>query len=148
MRYASQFTYSRVYELGRNLGSIKAHSDLRFWSRRIGWVNRWKISRPRLYISHSASMDMTVQVTVIGHEMREAILEGFEDEHTLQDLRDYWEEHFVHIDWTKNTVEDDKSVEIGKQEAVPWADVAERTLGELNLEVHETLTLKVSHTVG
>ena len=91
---------------------------------------------------------MTVNVTVIGHDGRHELLEGFEDEHTLQDLRDYWEEHFDHIDWVKNLQESDKSVEIGKQEAVPWADVAESTLGELNLEVHNTLTLKASHIVG
>ena len=91
---------------------------------------------------------MTVNVTVIGTNSTEQILEGFEDEHTLQDLRDYWEEHYELISWPKNTDEEKKSVEIGKQEAVPWADVAESTLGELNLEVHNTLTLKASHIVG
>ena len=91
---------------------------------------------------------MTVNVTVIGHEGRDELLEGFEDEHTLQDLRDYWEEHFITLDWVKNLKEENKSVEIGEQEAVPWADVAESTLGELNLEVHKNLTLKASHIVG
>jgi hypothetical protein len=91
---------------------------------------------------------MTVNVTVIGTNSTEQLLEGFEDEHTLQDLRDYWEEHYELISWPKNTDEIVKAVEIGKQEAVPWADVAESTLGELNLEMHKTLTLKTSHIVG
>ena len=84
---------------------------------------------------------MTVNVTVIGHDGSEVLLEGFEDEHTLQDLRDYWEEYFITLDWVKNLEESNKTVEIGEQEAVPWADVAESTLGDLFLELEKTLRL-------
>ena len=91
---------------------------------------------------------MSVSVTVIGHDGRNELLEDFEDEHSMQDLREYWQVHFVHIDWPKNTSEDEKSVEIGKQGPVPWADVEDCTLGELDIEIHKTLELKVSHVVG
>jgi hypothetical protein len=91
---------------------------------------------------------MTVSVTVIGHDGRDELLEGFEDDHTLKDLRAYWQEHFDHIDWVKNIKEEERAVEIGKQEAVPWADVVKSTLGDLKIEVHKTLTLTSSHIVG
>ncbi len=91
---------------------------------------------------------MSLTVVVIGHDARDETLEGFESEHSMSDLRDYWEEHFAHIDWPKGTDEGEKAVAIGKNEPVPWADIANSTLGEMNLEVHGTVELKVSHVVG
>ena len=91
---------------------------------------------------------MTLDVVVIGHDGRDETLEGFEEAHCLSDLRDYWEEHFAHIDWPKGTKEEVKAVAIGKSEAVAWTTVANQTLGEINIETHTTLTLTTSHIVG
>jgi hypothetical protein len=91
---------------------------------------------------------MSVTVVVVGHDAREETLEGFEKEHSMSDLREYWEEHFSHIDWAKGTDEKAKAVAIGKNEPVPWADVANSTLGEMDLEVHGTVELRESHIVG
>jgi len=89
-----------------------------------------------------------VSFIIIGEDSVEEEVEGFDGDHSMKDVREYWEEHFPNISWSKGTLEKNYAISIDKRAPLQWADVSARTLDDLEIRDGSNVALKASHIVG
>ena len=89
-----------------------------------------------------------VSFTIIGQDSQEELLEDFEEDHELGQVREYWEEYFDHIGWSKTVKEEDKAVSIAKGNPRAWNEVKHQTLEELGIFEGCEVRLVEGHVVG
>ena len=87
-----------------------------------------------------------VSFTIIGQDSQEELLEDFEEDHELGQVREYWEEYFDHIGWSKTAT--GEAISINKGNPMAWDDVKDQTLGELGISDGSEVRLVEGHVVG